>query len=270
MPGIYDCLEDFGTTVYTVGDGSPHGNTSLTAVNKLSRGNAFRAAELTENNRDALLFIAGGNDGQLGARNRDNVPGSLPEAERMKLYIAEHFPASVSERIIADTDSEFRERFQLTPSGNTPQNAQNAAAILVAGEMREVDIVAEVNHFPRVIGTLREQLRRLGILETITRMTGHPVIADFEELTNQVHIKNREKFQKRDMLVKFHHLLFGEVPRIEFAREWVGTRLRRLLGREVCVSDADGTYVPDFLYRSISENPWDSRSLDELAPVTLP
>jgi len=56
----------------------------------------------------------------------------------------------------------------------------------------------KIIHFARVFGTVRKQLRRLGILGNIERNDGDPVISDFEESTNQAHLKDRKGFQKRD------------------------------------------------------------------------
>lgn len=263
MPS-YDSLTNFGRAVYTVGDGSPHGNDSKTDVNKLSRGNVHVAADLLTRDRDAFLFIAGGNDGINGARNRDGVEGSLQEADRMKLYLRDQYGLSAAdmERVYTDCDPAFTEHFGLSPSGNTPQNARNAAEVIYASGVRTVQVTAEIIHFARVMGTLRKQLDRLGILKDLDRIEGYPVISDFEERTNQIHIQDRKRFQRRDLLVKVHHILMGEVPRFEFTVEWAKARMRALFGKEDSIKDAQGTYTPDLLYRGLVVSVEDSRKLD--------
>ncbi len=218
-------LSNFGTLVYTVGDGAPHGSISKTEVNLLSRGNAQVAVDILSRNHDALLFIAGGNSGEKGKRS-DGVPASLREAERMKRYLnllhREGGNTALLERVLTDCDPAFLEAFSpLWPSGNTIENAKNAAAVCAAGGMTETDIVAEVHHLPRVISTFRKQLIQKGILASVQRMTGHPVLSSFEETNDQTHLRNAAAFQRWEILAKLHHILTGAVPRYEFTSQWL-------------------------------------------------
>lgn len=266
---------DFRDLIYTVGDGSPHGRISLDGVNKLSGANAFVAASLLSYNPEAVLFIAGGNSGERGRRG-DGVPGSLREAERMRLFIGREFSPSVQERVFTDCDPEFERRYGLPPSGNTPENGRNAAAVFADGRMTEADIVAEVNHIGRVIGTFRKALMDIDVLGRVRRMSGLPVVAPFEETTDQVHIQTRHNFASlqwhRNPLrmvpwetkAKLHHLVTGKVPRAEFAWEWAKAAARRVLGRGQRIRDAEGVYVPVIPYKDLCAEPmepsfWDGK-----------
>ena len=216
---IYKELEagNFGTMVYTVGDGV--NGQSATELNALIRANAERSVAVMQQWNDAVLFIAGGNGGSEHGRNAsDRLPGSLTEAQRMQLYVREQLGVIIP--TITDCDPEFREMFHLDPSHNTPENARNAASVLAKGSIFDVDVVAERLHMFRVIGTLRGELKKLGLLGSVF-MRSHSVPGVFEETNDQVHIQSEAAFNKWNFKANVHHILMGKVPRLEFAREWL-------------------------------------------------
>ncbi len=211
---LYGKLQDFGSLTYTVGDGSAQDKVT---VNDLSRGNAHRAAQLVQINHDALLFIAGGNCGEKGKRG-DGIHGSLQEAQRMKHYIADHFPASVSERVLTDCDAEFYDRYKLDPSYNTIENARNTVALLQDGQFPRTNIVAEQFHMLRVIATLRKALEKIGLLSSID-IAAYPVMSVFEPHPCYPHISSERQFHRWNRLANMHHLALGAVRRCEFLYE---------------------------------------------------
>lgn len=126
--------------------------------------------------------------------------------------------------IETDCDPLFQEKYPiLSPSTNTVLNAVNAAAVTYTLGVRQVEVVAERIHLPRVIGTYREQLRRLGILDAVS-MSAHPVDAEFEPTNDQWHIRSETRFHAWNLLSTVQHLLKGYVPRGEYVRELVTGR----------------------------------------------
>jgi len=216
---LYQHLKDFHTLVYTIGDGCPP---DKDGVNALSRANAERAAELTLQIRDAILFIAGGNGGEHGVRG-SKEKGSLQEAPRMVNYIREQISQTIP--IITDCDREFQRIIGAQASMNTIENSRNAALVLQAGELRSVVVVAERLHMLRVIGTLRAALQNFEINGVLMR--AHPTDGVFEETNDQPHIRSKKAFKAWNRKANIHHLLIGAVPRAEFLKELVTNRKYR-------------------------------------------
>ena len=218
-------LEDFGHLVYTVGDGvKAH---TIADLNALSIANAEQAVEIASRDTDALVFIAGGNSGENSPRPVQ-LHGALTEAERMLLYIRTHVRNAIP--VITDCDPEFRERIGLHPSGNTPENSRNAAALveLHPSFQSQISIPAERLHLPRVIGTLRRKLFDRGLLED-AHITGHPIHASFDPESDQEHIRSEEAFRRWEWKARLHHILTGQVLRKEFLSEWLSGRNYRQL-----------------------------------------
>ncbi len=210
---LYDRLGDFGTLVYTVGDGVDARTTM--GLNDLSLQNAFQAADLTVNTRESLLFIAGGNGGSEHGRNADKLlPGSQPEAVRMVHALRERYGSVLP--VITDCDPEYKEMFGLDPSHNTPENARNAVAIVEAGKMPEGDVVAENIHSRRVLATLLHAMRQKQV-DALLRL--HSVDAAFEPSNDQWHIRNKAVFRAWNMVGWTEHFLKGKVDRWEVVKE---------------------------------------------------
>ncbi|TSC58455.1 MAG: hypothetical protein Greene041662_753 [Candidatus Peregrinibacteria bacterium Greene0416_62] len=229
--GILDELKNFGSLVYTVGDGCPP---NADGLNALSRANAERAAQVANLHPDSILFIAGGNGGQTSRRGY-KIEGYLTEAERMASYIKREFHGHIP--IITDCDPGFLNRFEevqppILPSTNTIENSRNAAHLISANDnFRSCDIVAERMHLPRVIGTFRREMQRI-CHDRHLQLHSHPVDAAFEMDNDQWHLQSRLQFQLWNALSCMHHLLMGAVPRAEFVKEMVtGNRYRNLEDR---------------------------------------
>jgi hypothetical protein len=221
MQSPWKHLEDFGHLIYTVGDGTK--KNTVTELNTMSIANTEKAVKLAAADPDAILFIAGGNSGEHSPRP-NRVKGALTEAERMELYIREHLRSTVP--VITDCHPEFHEMTGLAPSGNTPQNGRNAAAVVRLNPAlhSSLDIVAERLHLPRVIGTFRKRLHDLHLLEG-SHMSAHPVSVEFDPESCQEHIVSEQAFRAWEIKAKVHHILTGEVLRGEFLREWLSGHL---------------------------------------------
>ena len=221
-------LKDFGTLIYTVGDGCPPNTTGL---NALSRANALRSAQVASLCPDSVVFIAGGNGGETSARGYKR-PGYRTEAERMAEYIRTEFHGRVP--LFTDCDPEFQQRFpEGTPSMNTIENGRNAALVIHANaNFRRADIVAEHLHLPRVIGTFRGEMQKI-CRDRHLQLHSHPTDADFEPDNDQWHLQSRLRFRLWNALSSMHHLITGAVPRAEFAKEIItGNRYQHLENRK--------------------------------------
>jgi hypothetical protein len=216
---------NFGTIVYTVGDGVD--GQSASKLNALSRANIEHAAVIAQNISDAVVFIAGGNGGSEHGRNaQERLAGSQTEAERMHDHV--RFGQGIVVPIMTDCDARFREIFDLDPSHNTPENARNAARVVQKGRISEGDVVAEDLHMFRVIGTLRKELDRLNLLSDFA-IRAHAVPGEFEQTNDQAHIRSEEAFNSWNFKANVHHVLTGKVRRFEFLQEWLTGRQYRHL-----------------------------------------
>ena len=215
-------LHNFGSFVYTVGDGVKR--ETIADLNTMSTANAEMAVEAAEkqNENDPVIFIAGGNSG-VDSPRPTNITGALTEAERMRLHIQKTLGSNIP--VLTDCDGEFYEQTLQSPSGNTPANSRNAAAAIGLEPQlcSNISVIAEQLHWPRVVGTLRKQLHDRYLL-CHSRITGDPVDVAFDPESDQEHICSEAAFRKWDSKARFHHVLLGHVLRGEFAYEWLTGR----------------------------------------------
>lgn len=188
---------DKRNVIVGIGTGWPRGEAEK--CNAISARIAEVVNVLANEKRDQI-FLVGGN----GIIAGDGIEG-LPEAFRMKKVI------TITEALFTDCD----ERSGFKPSHNTPTNAYNIVQHIQKESMTSCDIVAARQHLPRVIGCIRKELFKTGLINSV-EMTGYPIDAEFEANNGQTQLSSEAEFRNWTLKANMHHLLFGLVRRHEY------------------------------------------------------